>query len=61
MSIFSKKVNLYDSGYKKPAPIKLRTPKAKELPQFEQQRRAMEKIYAGGKGSGKNFGKGVGP
>lgn len=32
-----------------------------DIPQYEQQRRAMQKIYTGGKNSGNNFGVGVGP
>ena len=60
--LLSKKVSLYDSGYKVPAPIKIgNKPKVSfnDLPQHEQQRRAMEGIY-----KNKNFndfGKGVGP
>lgn len=59
MPFLSKKVELYDSGYKKPAPISI--PRKVEKSQRDMQIDAMSKIYKGGKNSGKNFGKGVGP
>lgn len=59
MKFLSKKVELYDSGYKKPATVTL--PRKSEKSQRDMQMDAMSKIYKGGKNSGKNFGKGVGP
>lgn len=61
--LLSKKVALYDSGYKTPDRITI--PK-KPLPKFkwrqsDLQAEAMKYIYEGKPNSGKNFGKGVGP
>lgn len=59
MPFLSKKVKLYDSGYK---PETISIPKKKvEKTQRDMQIDAMSKIYKGGKNSGKGFGKGVGP
>lgn len=64
MKFLSRKVKLYESGWDnnaKPINIgskKIQKASSKDIPQYEQQRRAMERIY---KGKRDNFGKGVGP
>lgn len=59
MKFFPKREATYDSGYT-PKTIRIGNKKS-ELSQRDQQMKAMNKIYSGGKNSGKNFGKGVGP
>jgi hypothetical protein len=58
-NFFAKELKPYHSKTKNPASVRVGNGwKKKELPQHEQQRRAMEGIYLGRQD---NFGKGVGP